>query len=68
MKTIRLITPTLASWQHDCRKTAVINGWMVSFEPYASNGKVIARFSRKHRLVGDRMWARPVTEMVAPVP
>jgi hypothetical protein len=36
--------------------TAVLNGWMVSFEPYASKGEVIARFFRNHRLVGNRVW------------
>jgi hypothetical protein len=36
--------------------TAVINGWMVSFESYASKGEVIARFFRNQRLVGDRVW------------
>jgi hypothetical protein len=51
-----LITPTLAAWQHDCRKTAVLNGWTVSFEPYASKGEVIALFFRNHMLVGDRAW------------
>ena len=51
-----MIKPTLASWQHECRMTAVLNGWMVSFEPYASKGEVIARFFRNHRLVGNRVW------------
>jgi hypothetical protein len=48
--------------------TAVINGWMVSFESYATKGEVIARFFRNHRLVGNRVWVSPAMEMMALVP